>query len=102
MLRNPLYGLAKRMSLPYSPNLQLRYVGNPNISDKYRVPGWYFATVRDVAGRVAGFEFYGVFPWSRSRNLRVRLGWKLMTDKFQRLGFAPLVNTFNPFDGYGK
>lgn len=27
-----------------------------------------------------------------------RLG---LTDKFQRYGFAQLVNTFNPFDGYG-
>lgn len=100
MLRNPLYGFAKRSGVGYSPAYQLSYVGNPNISDKYRVPGWYLAKLRDGKKLVA-FEFYCVLPWGFGRCLRARLGWKIMTDKFQRYGFAQLVNTFNPLDGYG-
>ncbi len=100
MLRNPLYGYAKRVSVPYSDTLQLTYIGNPNISDKEKRPGWYFATVRDD-GKLVAFECYCVLPWLFGRCLRSRLGWKIMTDKFQRYGFAQLVNTFNPIDGYG-
>ncbi len=100
MIRNPLYGYAKRASIQYSSDLQLAYVGNPNISDKAKVPGWYYATVRDGSDLVA-FELYVVAPWGFGRCLRMRLGWKVMTDKFQRYGFAQLVNTCNPFDGYG-
>ncbi len=101
MIRNPLYGYARMAAVKYSPEMQLRYSGNPNISDKYRVSGWYFATLRK-SGKLVGFEFYAVLPWCKTRDLRVRLGWKIMTDKFQKNGFAPLVNTFNPLDGYGN
>lgn len=75
-------------------------MGDPNISDKERRPGWYFAQLR-LAGKLIGFELYVVAPWSFGRCIRMRLGWKLMTDKFERYGFAQLVNTCNPFDGYG-
>lgn len=102
MCRNPLYGLARRLALPYSDGIQVNCHGDSNISDKYRRPGWYFATARLASGRIVGFEFYCVKPWSDNRDLRIRIGWKLMTEKFQRLGFAPLVNSFNPFDGYGN
>ncbi len=70
MIRNPLYGYAKRASIQYSSDL-------------------------------VAFELYVVAPWGFGRCLRMRLGWKVMTDKFQRYGFAQLVNTCNPFDGYG-
>lgn len=101
MWRNKLYGFAKVASIKYSPELTLSYVGNPEISDKYRIPGYYFAKLHDGKKLVA-FEFYCVLPWSDTRNLRCRLGWKFMTDKFQRYGFAQHVNTCNPFDGYGE
>lgn len=101
MTRNPLYGLAKRMSLPYKADNVLSYVGNPDISDKDGRPGYYFAKLHDK-DKLVGFEFYGVFPWSKTRDARIRFGWKLMTDKFERMGFAPLVNTFNPVDGYNQ
>ena len=100
MIRDPLYGYARYAALDYSPELQISLRGDPTISDKEKRPGWYFATARRD-GRTVGFELYAVLPWSSSRNLRMRLGWKIMTDKFQRYGFAQLVNTFNPFDGYG-
>lgn len=100
MWRNKLYGLAKVLAVQYDVNDELLWLGDPGISDKYRRPGWYFARLYR-SGKLAGFEFYGIFPWSQTRNLRVRLGWKLMTDKFARYGFAQLVNTCNPFDGYG-
>ncbi len=101
MWRNKLYGLAKLMAVSYSPTLQLSYVGDPNISDKGRRPGYYFAKLHD-GKRLIAFEFYCVLPWSATRNFRCRLGWKFMTDKFQRYGFAQFVNTANPFDGYGE
>lgn len=101
MWRNKLYGLAKLLALEYDVGDQLVWSGNPDISDKYRLPGWYFARLYR-RGKLIGFEFYCVLPWSRTRNLRARLGWKLMTDKFARYGFAQLVNTCNPLDGYGE
>lgn len=101
MWRNKLYGLAKLMAISYSPTLRLSYVGDPNISDKYKRPGYYFAKLHD-GKRLVAFEFYCVLPWSARRNFRCRLGWKFMTDKFSRYGFAQFVNTANPFDGYGK
>ena len=62
----------------------------------------YFVRVRALdSWQVVGFEFYGVFPYCKTRDVRIRLDWKILTDKFQRQGFAQLVNTFNPFDGYG-
>lgn len=101
MIRNPLYGLSKRMSLPYSPDLQLSYIGNPNITDKGKVPGYYLAKLRDN-GKLIGFELYAVIPYTSTRCIRARLGWKIMTDKFSSYGFAQFVDTFNPLDGYGE
>lgn len=100
MLRNPLYGLARKLALPHVASDTLHTIGDLAVSDKYRIPGWYFARLYR-GQRLVGFEFYGVFPWSQTRDLRVRLGWKLVTDKFAEYGFAQLVNTCNPFDGYG-
>jgi len=102
MIRNPLYGYAKLAQVEYSEDLFLTYVGNPDISDKYEIPGWYFSKVFDRNDKVIAFEFYCVLPWSKTRNLRSRLGWKVMTRKFEEYGFAQLVVTCNPFDGYGK
>lgn len=101
MWRNKLYGFDKYTSLKYKPSIALEVLGNPNISDKYKIPGWYFVKARD-RGKLVGFEFYSILPWSERRNVRTRLGWKILTDKFERFGFAPHVNTFNPFDGYGE
>ena len=100
MIRNPLYGFARGSSIAYRPDFDQVLIGKDGISDKDKVPGWYFVRLYRK-GKLAGFEFYGVFPWSETRNLRVRLGWKILTDKFKRNGFAQLVNTVNPFDGYG-
>lgn len=100
MIRNPLYGFARISSIEYSPLQTMKLIGKDGISDKDKIPGWYFVRLYHI-GKLVGFEFYGVFPWIESRNLRMRLGWKILTDKFERQGFAQLVNTFNPLDGYG-
>lgn len=102
MWRNPLYGYAKSTGVDYDPSDVLSIKGNPDISDKYKVAGWMHASLRDSSGKLKGFEWYSVTPWSRSRNLRVRLGWKIKTDKMQERGWARHVITINPFDGYGK
>lgn len=102
MLRNPLYGLAKRMSLPYSGDYHYEQTGNMDISDKYKIPGSYMVKVFDKqGGKMVGFEYYLIKPWSESRDLRMRLGWKIATDKFAERGFAQFVGTCNPLDGYG-
>ncbi|WYV99677.1 hypothetical protein Kassivere_00172 [Pseudomonas phage vB_PpuM-Kassivere] len=102
MLRNPLYGLAKRMSLPYNSNYHYVQTGNMDISDKYKIPGSYFVKVFDKqGGKLVGFEYYLIKPYSETRNIRCRIGWKIATDKFAQKGFAQFVGTCNPFDGYG-
>lgn len=101
MIRNPLYGFAKIAGVRFSQGTAISYIGDPDISDKARRPGYYFAKAMR-GGKLVAFEFYCVLPWGLGRCLRARLGWKIMTDKFQRNGFAQLVNTCNPFDGYGK
>ena len=100
MIRNPLYGFARLSAIDYSAEQVQHVMGKDGISDKEGIPGWYFVRVYSPH-KLVGFEFYGVFPYSKTRDLRVRLGWKLLPSKFQRNGFAQLVNTVNPFDGYG-
>lgn len=100
MFRNPMYGWAKKAGIEYVATDVLKIIGDEHISDKYKQPGKMFARLYRN-GKLVGFEFYGVFPWSDTRDLRVRLGWKMTTDKFRDYGFAQLVNTCNPFDGYG-
>jgi hypothetical protein len=101
MFRNQLYGLARLLSVEWSASHTVKSWGKLSISDKYKVPGWYFALVFSSSGRPIAFELYVVKPWSETRDLRMRLGWKVMTDKTDKYGFAQLVNTINPFDGYG-
>lgn len=102
MLRNPLYGFNKSFGITYSNSDILKICGNPNISDKYKIAGWMFATLRSSNGRLKAFEWYSVTPWSKARDLRVRLGWKIKTDKMQERKWARHVVTINPFDGWGN
>lgn len=101
MFRNPLYGFSKIMSIKYSDTYKITTTGNPDISDKYKIPGHMLTLLKD-GDKLIGFEYYLVKPWSNTKDLRVRLGWKITTDKFQSKGFAPLVVTANPLDGYGN
>lgn len=102
MVRNNMYGYARLVALDYSEDCVQHVLGQDGISDKDKVPGWYFVRLYHLkTKKLVGFEFYGVFPYASSRDVRIRLGWKILTSKFKTLGFAPLVNTFNPFDGYG-
>lgn len=93
--RNPNYPYQKLASVEYAPNILVSWSGNDKISDKYARAGWYFATAKNARQTVA-FEFYGVFPHYFGKCLRVRLGWKIMSSKFEESGIAPLVNTCNP------
>lgn len=100
MWRNKFYGLDKYTGITYSPEYTKVVTGREDISDKEKRPGSYLVKLyhRD---KLIGFEYYLVKPWSETRDIRVRLGWKILTDKFERFGFAPHVGTTNPFDGYG-
>lgn len=103
MIRNPLYGYARKCVLNYDDKQTQILIGEDGISDKDGIPGWYFVRVYN-GKKLVGFEFYGVFPYKfwKGRDLRIRLGWKILTEKFKEKGFAPIVNTFNPFDGYNN
>ena len=57
--------------------------------------------IDQATGKLVGFELYAVLPYTKSRCLRSRLGWKIMSRRFRDEHYAQLVNTFNPFDGYG-
>ena len=101
MFRNPLYGFAVKASIPYDPTHRMVVIGNQDVSDKYEIPGWYWVRLYDAGNKLIGFEFKGVFPYTATRDVRIRIGWKLLTSKFEKYRFAQLVTTFNPFDGYG-
>lgn len=101
MIRNPLYGLARRMALPYSSTARMEIKGDTEISDKYGRPGWMFARLYE-SGKLIGFELYVIWPWAETKDVRIRFGWKMTTDKFKEKGFAQFVDTINPFDGYGE
>jgi len=107
LYRNPCYGYQRWAGVGYGltgGDLQIR--GNPDINDRYAVPGWFFATQPHIhahAGKPPiAFEFYAVIPWGFGKCLRVRLGWKITSSKFEALRFAPLVDTINPFKSYGR
>lgn len=103
MYRNPLYGVSKRFAVPYRTDYFYYVDGDTSISDKYKIPGSYLVKVFDKkGGNMVAFEYYLVKPWSDTKDLRVRIGWKVWTDKFAANGFAPLVVTCNPLDGYGN
>lgn len=90
--RNRLYGLKRKLSIPYSP---VTLKGNPFISDKFKIGGWLFAYCDN------GFEWYSITPYTKNRCIRTRLGWKIKGDKYMLGTTAPLVFTINPFDSYG-
>jgi len=103
MIRNPVYGFARWAALDYSADQVQHVIGQDGISDKAGIPGWYFVRVYGPKPhKLVGFEFYGVFPYTATRDVRIRLGWKILTSKFKEKGFAPIVNTFNPVDGYNN
>ncbi len=101
MWRNPLYGFQKQVAVEYDTGIYLKVKGNLNISDKYKVPGYYFVRAYKD-GKLVGFEYYLVKPYKENKCIRIRLGWKFATDKFERYGFAQLVDTINPVKKYGK
>lgn len=102
LFRNPGYGFQRWAAVNYSDRNKLIAKGNPDISDKYKIPGSYLAKLYDKNSKLIAFEYYLVKPWSDTKCIRIRFGWKLVTDKFETYGFAAYVNTFNPFKSYGK
>lgn len=105
LYRNPCYGFQRLAGIDYARDNVVTHTGNENISDKYKIPGSYLAKVRTAGGDLIAFEYYIVKPWrigSFEKCFRMRIGWKVMTDKYERYGFAALVDTINPIKSYGK
>lgn len=102
IFRNKLYNLKYIFRVEYKNSTTKTIYGNPDISDKYKIPGWLFVIVRDRK-KVVAWEWYSITPYSKKRNVRIRMGWKVKGRKFEQKGdFAQLVYTFNPVDGYGN
>lgn len=82
----------------FGRNLQFPLVrkGNPKVGNRPLVKGWSFE--RDSKGV---WELYAVFPYSSSRCLRVRLGWKI-NENAEDGDRVMLVTHISPFMGYSK
>lgn len=102
MFRNPLYGYARQASIKWEDGDYRVQIGNPNISDKYKIAGWLITKCYSKDAKIKAAGFYCVLPWSKTRNLRIRLGWKVKSDKVEEIGLMQFVFTINPFDGYGN
>jgi hypothetical protein len=98
--RNPNYQFQKMAGFNYSKKLKVTLKGNAEISDKYGKAGKYLALATDGT-TIKAFEMYAIVPTFKGKCCRVRLGWKINTDKFKKLGFAPLVNTITPHKSFG-
>jgi len=97
MIRNPLYGFARMSAIPHSQNTVQNLIGKDGISDKDGIPGWHFVRVYSLdSKKQVGFEFYGVFPYSTTRDVRIRLGWKILTDKFRGKRLRPSRQRLQP------
>ena len=100
-IRNPLYGYNKAVAVTVKPNYVITIKGNPNTSDKYKISGWMFATLKDSEGNMVAWEWYSNYNYTSTRNIRIRLGWKIKTQKIWERGFARHVVTVNIFDSWG-
>lgn len=103
LYRNPCYGYQRMAGFDWDKANYITYTGDLDISDKYKRPGSYYAEVRSTEGRLLAFEYYLVKPYPNGTScFRMRLGWKIMTDKYELYGFATLVDTITPWKKYGK
>ena len=101
LFRNPCYGLQRMIGIDYDVDNVITCIGDEHISDKYARPGYYYAEVKSPEGKLLGFEYYTVRPYGNGKCFRMRLGWKIMTDKFKRYGFATFVDTITPYKQFG-
>lgn len=58
IIQNPLYGYNKLTGIKCTGG-EVTIKGNPDISDKYKISGWMWAT---YTGKSKAFEFYAVLP----------------------------------------
>jgi len=105
MWRNPGYGYQAYAGAYYDGDEQIILVsGDPHISDNKAKAGRMVASLKsNHDDRNLAFEFYLIHQWKWFPNkcLRIRVGYKLTSSKIGRLGFAPLVNTIQPWKQFG-
>lgn len=105
LIRNPLYGFARKVGVLAYEDDNIILEGNEDISDKHNNPGKLISRCYDRKGKLKGAEIYIVKPWIKpfqnKRCLRVRLGWKVKSRSALERGFYQFVFTINPFDGLG-
>lgn len=104
MWRNPGYNFQKQFGVKYSEHYILSDSNSDYISDKYGIAGTSLCKVYNLYGELVAFQLYIVHPYSfwKGKCFRAKLGYKVRTDKFKELGFAPVVNTINPFKSFGE
>ncbi len=107
-IRNPAtnFGYLPWVGFAQTGARLLTQLGNPKTSDQGEA-GWKFVRVYRWSPpcRLIAFELYVVAPWSATRCLRMRLGWKLDVDAWPgyALADAPtaeIVVAINPFDSF--
>lgn len=91
-IRNPANNLGRELGVAYDDHAFVNRTGNQNTSDQGE-QGVLFNTLHRH-GNVIAFEFYYVKAWSKTRCVRIRLGWKLWDNP------ARLVHAINPFDSF--
>lgn len=106
-IRNPANNFGYLPWVGFAQTLAPRYqqLGNPRTSDQGEA-GWKFVrALQQPSGKLMAFELYIVAPWSATRCLRVRLGWKIdhnIEPLYRRRDgtTAQLVVVINPFDSF--
>lgn len=107
-IRNPGNNFGYLPGVGFAQTSDVWYLqhGNPNTSDQGEA-GWKYVEARSgPALALVAFELYIVAPWSATRCLRVRLGWKIDHNMIAALhrtdgSITQLVAVVNPFDTFG-
>jgi len=90
-LRNPTFNFAKYVLGVKARGYILK--GNPNIGDK-KEGGSYWIHANPF------FEYYLIKPYSATRCIRIRFGWKLHNKNLgETCQFCFVINPFMPYSG---
>jgi hypothetical protein len=96
MHRNSMYGLAiDVLGYKFQPGDVLEVTGNPAVSNRPLLNGLVIRKVRRD-GKVVAFQWYYVRAWTKTKCLRVNIGWKLWAFP----GRCQVVFSVNPVMGY--
>lgn len=99
--RNRAYGFDKTvLGAKVHPQYTIEIIGDPKVSNRPLIEGIVKRILKNSDGSVY-WQIYYVKKWSKTRCIRLNIGWKLWgnpkpNDRCQ------FVVSFNPFIGYSK